>query len=61
MIDPTDADIGRFVTYRDRSGSRVEEGPITSFTDKFVFVRFGHGSTSAGVLRKDLEWSISNE
>ena len=56
MIKPTEADIGRKVIYKDRSGSKVEEGTITSFNDHCVFVRYGNGSTSAGTDRKDLEW-----
>lgn len=57
MINPTVADIGRKVIYRDLSGSKIEEGSITSFNDHCVFVRYGSGSTSAGTRREDLEWS----
>lgn len=56
MIDPTEEDVGRKVVYRDRSGSKVEEGVITSFNATFVFVRYGSQTTSAGTRREDLEW-----
>lgn len=56
MIDPTDADIGRKVIYRDRSGYKIETGSITSFNDHFVFVRYGSGSTSAATVRETLTW-----
>jgi hypothetical protein len=59
MINPTEADIGRRVIYRDLGGrGKIEEGTITSFNDSFVFVCYGApGSTSAATLREDLEWS----
>jgi hypothetical protein len=55
-IDPTEADIGRRVIYRDLSGSKIEEGTISSFTAQYVFVRYGTGSTAAATHRRDLEW-----
>jgi hypothetical protein len=57
MIDPTPADIGRRVIYRDLSGRKIEEGTISSFNDHYVFVRYGSGSTAAATSRRDLEWS----
>jgi hypothetical protein len=57
MIEPSQSDIGRKVIYRDLSGKKIDEGEITSFTDAYVFVRYGTGSTSAATRRDDLEWS----
>ena len=50
MIKPTDADVGRHVIYTpygDYENKKIEEGVITSYNDKVVFVRYGRGSTSA--------------
>ena len=45
MIDPKNSDLGRKVIYRppatDVANPRVEEGVLTSFTAKYVFVRYG--------------------
>lgn len=57
MINPGEADIGRKVVYRDRSGYKVEEGVITSFNESYVFVRYGSDFTSKGTRRQDLEFS----
>jgi hypothetical protein len=57
MIDPNESDIGRAVIYRDLGGKgKIEEGRITSFNDRYVFVRY-NGHTSAATSRADLEWS----
>lgn len=59
MIEPTEADIGRKVVYRERGdfpGRKIEEGVITSINDHYVFVRYGSGTTSAATQRADLEW-----
>lgn len=57
MIFPTQEDIGRKVVYRDYSGTRVEEGTITSLRDaKRTFVRYGRGSTSALTKNEQLWW-----
>jgi hypothetical protein len=59
MIEPTEADIGRKVVYRERGdfpGRKVEEGVITSFNPRVVFVRYGASVTSAATDRDDLEW-----
>lgn len=62
MIQPTKADIGRKVIYRDLSGSKIEEGIITSFNDYCVFVRYKwSGTTSAGTRREDLEWMTNGD
>jgi hypothetical protein len=57
-ISPTEADIGRKVIYHGHAGER-EEGTITSFNDRYVFVRYGTGSTSAATLPDQLEWAFS--
>ena len=60
MIKPTKADIGRHVIYTpygDYEHKKIEEGVITSFNDKVVFVRYGSGSTSAATDPADLEFS----
>jgi hypothetical protein len=59
MIKPTSKDIGRFVIYTSHDG-RKEEGAITSFNDRYVFVHYGRGSTHPGARREDLEWSNKN-
>jgi hypothetical protein len=58
MIEPTEADIGRKVIYRDLGGrGKVEEGVITSFNDRLVFVRYGSKFGSEATARDDLVWS----
>lgn len=58
MIEPRTEDIGRKVVYRDMGGrGKLEEGVITSFSEFYVFVRYGANTTSAPTNRKDLEWS----
>ena len=63
MINPTEKDIGRNVTYvpghakDDLSHQDCEHGLITSFNDHYVFVHYGKGSTSAGTSREDLYWN----
>ena len=56
MIEPTEADIGRHVIYHDLSGRKIEEGTISSFNERYVFVRYTTGSTAAATCREDLEW-----
>ncbi len=62
MIDPTEKDIGRNVTYipgharGDWGHPDCEHGFITSYNDHCVFVRYGMGSTSAATNRDDLRW-----
>jgi ribosomal protein L37E len=57
MIEPTESDIGRLVIYRD-SGGKVESGVITSFTEHWVYVRYGIGLTGAPTSRHDLTWAV---
>jgi len=56
-IEPTTADVGRKVIYRDVGAAKIEEGVITSFNDNFVFVRYGANTTSQATARRDLEWA----
>jgi hypothetical protein len=53
MIQPTEIDIGRRVVY---NGYKKEEGVITSFNDRVVFVRYGDQTQSAGTFRNELEF-----
>jgi len=54
MIYPTVNDIGRKVVYRTKFV--MEEGVITSFNEKYVFVRYGTDVHSKGTRREDLDW-----
>ena len=56
MIEPKQSDIGRKVIYRVHCNSKVEEGVITRFNEKYVFVRFGKEEQSAVTTREQLEW-----
>lgn len=60
MIDPTQADIGRAVTYTGNRypGGELEYGVITSFNDAAVFVRYDRKVQSEGTSRDDLEWQF---
>jgi len=59
MIEPTDADLGKHVIYkRDWMQPKDwEHGVITSFNEKFVFVRYGTGTISKATRREDLYWA----
>jgi len=54
MIEPKQSDIGREVIYRVHSNAEAEEGVITRFNEKYVFVRIGKEEESA-VTRDELE------
>jgi hypothetical protein len=56
MIEPKQTDVGRKVTYRVDPNAKVEEGVITSFNERYVFVRFGREERSAVTTREQLEW-----
>jgi hypothetical protein len=56
MIEPKQSDIGREVIYRVHSNAEAEEGVITRFNEKYVFVRFGKEEESAVTTRDQLEW-----
>lgn len=62
MIDPVESDVGRSVIYRAHHTTEqddpAEEGVITSFNPRYVFVCYaGKGRTSQATRREDLEWS----
>jgi len=40
--------VGRGVVYRDRPGGKPQQGIITSFNDKFIFVGFGTRTMGRG-------------
>ena len=59
MINPTEKDIGRGVVYRPKFGIGPEDGAITSFNDKVVFVRYQKqhpGANGQATDRNDLSW-----
>ena len=56
MVEPTEADIGRAVCYK-QGFDPVEEGVITSFNDNYVFVRYGSDKQSKATKRRDLAWT----
>jgi len=58
MINPTKKDIGRGVVYSSYPNQK-ENGAITSFNDRVVFVRYAKQHPSANgqaTSREDLEW-----
>jgi hypothetical protein len=55
MIEPTEKDIGRRVTYH-RVERFQERGVITSFNDQYVFIRYSLDQNSKATKREDLEW-----
>lgn len=55
-IKVTDADIGRAVIYRAAPNFEPEQGVITSFNDKYVFVRYGSGLRGVATDPDDLDW-----
>ena len=56
MIEPKRSDIGREVIYRVHSNAEAEEGVITRFNEKYVFVCFGKEEKSVVTTRDQLEW-----
>lgn len=54
----TDKDVGRKVVYRAAPNFEPEEGTITSWNDKYIFARYGSGSTSAATDPADLDWMM---
>jgi len=58
MIEPTESDIGRGVTYTGNRypGGKPEVGHITSFNESAVFVLYGDEKHSKATSRQDLEW-----
>jgi len=60
-FDLTNNDIGRKVIYRHKHGvDLLEEGIITSYNDKFVFVKYGADSFSKATKASDLTF-LGNE
>ena len=55
-IKPTDADVGRAVVYRTAPQYLPEQGVITSFNDKYVFVRYGAKINSEATDPSDLDF-----
>lgn len=53
----TQEHIGRSVVYR-APHSKPEQGVITSFNAKYVFVRYGSNTTSQATSPGDLEWLL---
>lgn len=58
MIDPTETDIGRKVIYQGMHPDDRDEGVITSFNKRFVFVRYGTSTTPVATRREDLSFSV---
>lgn len=56
-INVTDADIGRLVVYRTAPNFDPEQGIITSFNDKYVFVRYGNSIRGVATNPDDLDWA----
>lgn len=57
ISDLTPSDTGRNVIYTAHHGER-EEGVISSWNEKYVFVRYGMGSTAAATDPDQLEFSV---
>ena len=58
MINPKHSDIGRKVIYiRDwMKETDYEYGIISSISNSYVFVRYGHDNHSKATRRQDLRW-----
>lgn len=58
MIEPSKEDVGRGVVYHPSHWAAAprEDGVITSFNDRYVFVRFGKELNGKATLREDLTW-----
>ncbi len=52
----TPKDIGRAVVYRGNRFREREEGTISAWNDRFIFVRYGNDPTSQATDPRDLEW-----
>ena len=63
MIEPTEDDIGRAVIYTGNRypGGKLEEGVITSFNERTVFVRYRGDVHAKGTSRQDLKWANERE
>lgn len=59
MIKPQPGDEGRRVIYARKDPHRTtERGIISSWNDKYIFVRYSAGSTAAATSPEDLEWEF---
>jgi len=60
MIEPDERDIGRKVIYQREwmKPDDIEYGVITSFNDKYVFVKYGSDTHSKATRREDLGWVL---
>jgi hypothetical protein len=63
MIEPTEDDIGRGVIYRPLHNpiDGAETGVISSFNDKYVFVRYGSNRVGTATYREHLDWEMPQE
>lgn len=55
MIDPSPGDEGKSVHYVAHDGHK-ENGQISSWNERYVFVRYSSGNTAAATLREQLFW-----
>lgn len=59
MIKPAPEDLGREVFYLSNfPGDSPQPGKISSFNDRFVFVRFGNSATAQACDPRDLYWDL---
>lgn len=57
MIQPTEADVGRAVEYRDRGHfGAPEQGVLVSFNELYAFVRYGRDAHAKATAFGDLDW-----
>lgn len=56
MIEPTENDIGRVVLYQGIHPDDKDCGVITSFNDRYVFVRYRGRQQSEATQRAALSW-----
>lgn len=57
-IKVVEADIGRAVVYRTAPNFEPEQGVITSFNDRCVFVRYGNSIRGVATNPDDLDWMV---
>ena len=57
ISDLKDSDVGRLVVYTAHHGE-TEEGTISSWNDKFVFVRYTSGPNGTATDPDQLEFSL---
>lgn len=59
MIDPVEADIGRWVVYHHDGMEQDLAGIITSFDSSFVFVQYGPERNPQPTDRQHLTWVLN--